>query len=263
MIYYFSGTGNSRSVAIHLSELINESLKFIPLIKVTEEVVEGDSVGFVFPIYSWGVPPIVLDFIKNLPESFYNEINVKQIPVWCVMVCGDEVAMAPEMFKEALSEKGIIPESIWSVIMPNNYVLLPGFNIDSSELEKKKLLNMESRIKEVANGIRTHRNVEDVVRGSLPGLKTKLVYPLFKKYGIYPKKWYATSECIGCGSCASNCPMMNINMIDKKPIWGNNCCSCLACYHCCPQHAVQYGKQTQKKGQYWLGGGFLHKKRKS
>lgn len=260
MIYYFSGTGNSRSVAAHLSKLINESLKFIPLTKGSEEIVSGESIGFVFPVYSWGVSPFVLEFIKSLSDGFYNEIDVKQIPVWCVMVCGDEVALAPEMFKKALLQKGIAPESIWSVIMPNNYVLLPGFDVDSTELEKKKILNMESRIREIANGILMHRNVEDVVRGSMPGLKTKLVYPLFKKFGIFPKKWYSTSDCIGCGSCASNCPMNNIKMVDRKPQWGSNCCSCLACYHCCPEHAVQYGKQTLKKGQYWFGGGFMKKR---
>ena len=25
---------------------------------------------------------------------------------------------------------------------------------------------------------------------------------------------------------------------------------CLACYHACPQHAIQYGNRTKNKGQY-------------
>ena len=34
-------------------------------------------------------------------------------------------------------------------------------------------------------------------------------------------------------------------------VWGMDCTSCLACYHVCPQHAVQYGKRTKDKGQYF------------
>ena len=31
---------------------------------------------------------------------------------------------------------------------------------------------------------------------------------------------------------------------------GMDCTSCLACYHVCPKHAVQYGRRTKRKGQY-------------
>jgi len=40
-------------------------------------------------------------------------------------------------------------------------------------------------------------------------------------------------------------------MMGRKPVWGMDCTSCLACYHVCPQHAVQYGKRTKDKGQYF------------
>lgn len=43
----------------------------------------------------------------------------------------------------------------------------------------------------------------------------------------------------------------NIMMMGRKPVWGMDCTSCLACYHVCPQHAVQYGKRTKDKGQYF------------
>lgn len=43
--------------------------------------------------------------------------------------------------------------------------------------------------------------------------------------------------------------MNNIKVTDR-PVWGDNCTQCLACYHICPVHAVEYGKVTAKKGQY-------------
>lgn len=252
MIYYFSGTGNSRFAANYLSKSLNESLRFIPDTDPIDEILVGESIGFVFPVYSWGVPPLVLDFVANLPEKFWNEVRTAQIPVWCVMTCGDEVALAPEMFEKVLKKKGVKAESKWSVIMPNNYVLLPGFDVDSKELEQKKLGDAPARLKEISQGIVQHRRVIDVVRGGIPGIKTKLVYPLFKKWGIFPRKWHSTSACVGCGICVGSCPLNNVVMTEGVPKWGDKCCSCLACYHSCPRHAVEYGKITGKKGQYFF-----------
>lgn len=251
MIYYFTGTGNSGYVALQLGNILLETPYFMNGNSPKEP--EGESIGFVFPVYSWGVPPNVESFILNLPVSFWQKIDITQTPVWIVMTCGDEVAMAPEMIEHILKKVGVKAESIWSVIMPNNYVLLPGFDVDNKELEQTKLSEAPARIYEIGAGIKSHRRGIDVVRGSLPRLKTGLIYPLFKRWGIFPKKWHSTEACVGCGICVKSCPQNNITLTQiKHPIWGGDCCSCLACYHSCPHHAVEYGKETRKKGQYFF-----------
>lgn len=36
-----------------------------------------------------------------------------------------------------------------------------------------------------------------------------------------------------------------------KPVWIKNKCEiCLGCLHRCPKFAIQYGKNTEKHGQY-------------
>ena len=250
MIYYFSGTGNSTFVAVTLSNFLNQELRFIPEIKQFDEEENGERVIFVFPVYSWGVPPLVLEFIERLGENYWQTIIEKNLPVDCVMTCGDEVAMAPEMIEKVLGKFGVRINSVWSVIMPNNYVLLPGFDVDAKELENKKLKECEGRIMEIAVSLSKNEKRIDVVRGSWPRFKTGLIYPLFKKWGVFPKKWHSTPSCIGCRKCSEICPQLNITMKEKTPEWGLRCCSCLACYHVCPVHAVEYGKETLKKGQY-------------
>ena len=37
----------------------------------------------------------------------------------------------------------------FSVTMPNNYVLLPGFDVDSEELERKKLAESVAELKRI------------------------------------------------------------------------------------------------------------------
>ncbi len=250
MIYYFSGTGNSSFVADELKQALHESTWFMHEHSPKEFV--GETLGFVFPVYSWGVPPNVIDYIDDLPESFWERIRREQRYVWIVFTCGDEVAMAPEMIKKVLEKRGVEPTAMWSVIMPNNYVLLPGFDVDPKEVEMKKLKEAPARINEIAKGILQQRKTIDVTRGSWPRLKTTTVYPLFKKWGISPKKWKSTDACVGCGICVRACPNGNMEMTDGRPHWGDNCCSCLACYHSCPRHAVAYGNATRKKGQYFF-----------
>lgn len=252
MIYYFSGTGNSRAVAETLGGSLHENVTFIPLTNPIQEKVEGATVGFVFPVYSWGVPLLIIDFIDRLGEDFWEGVRQKHIPVWVVMTCGDEVALAPEMIAKALRRHGVAPQSVWSVIMPNDYVLLPGFDVDPKAIENEKLSAAPRRIEEIAEGIKEGKSVVDVTIGAMPWLKSRLVYPLFKRWGVFPAKWHATDTCISCGICVGRCPLNNISLDSSgHPRWGADCCSCLACYHSCPKHAVQYGKATLGKGQYY------------
>lgn len=252
MIFYFSGTGNSRYVASSLGRLLDERVVSIPVTDGFPRENEGKTLGFVFPVYSWAVPPNVTEFVRSLPESLWESVRKAGTDVWCVMTCGDETGMAPEMFGRLLAEKGISLKSLWSVTMPNNYVLLPGFDVDSKETERKKLREAPGRIEDIARGISERKETRDFVRGPMPRIKTGLVYPLFRRWGIFPKKWRSTFACVGCGICARRCPYGNIAMKDGRPSWGNNCCSCLACYHSCPRHAVEYGSATSSKGQYFL-----------
>lgn len=251
MILYFTGTGNSGFVAKELGEKLNEKVIKITDIAPSDVEFEGESLGFVFPVYSWGVPPLMLSYIKSLSERFFQAVVNR--PIWMVCVCGDETALAPEMLKKALAERGLSLAGGWSVIMPNNYVILPGFNVDCKEVEKEKLTKAPAQITKIAEKILKGEWEESYVRGSMPRLKTGLVYPLFKRWGIFPSKWYATDDCISCGKCAKVCPMDNVEMKGGKPKWGMNCVSCLGCYHICPKHAVQYGSATKNKGQYFWG----------
>lgn len=250
MVLYFSGTGNSTFVAVTLGNFLGLELKFIPETDPQTLDLQDKKLVLIFPVYSWGVPPLVSDFIRRMPEEVCDRIRMEGIELHCVMTCGDEVALAPEMIKKDFKKIGLKLESIQSVIMPNNYVLLPGFDVDAKDLEQRKLKECEGRILEVAQSIGRGDRRIDVVRGSLPWIKTKLVFPLFRKWGIFPSKWHYSSSCISCGKCARICSMMNVTMKNEHPVWGTRCCSCLGCYHVCPVHAVEYGKATVKKGQY-------------
>lgn len=255
MVYYYSGTGNSAYVARELARMTGQKRppRSIPeVMKGSRLDIYLDKVlGFVFPIYSWGVPPMVLKFVKRLPAALFEGRYV-----WAVCTCGDEAGLAMRNFSKAIKEVcARQPDLCASVIMPNNYVLLPGFNVDSEEVRDSKLAAAPRRLRQLADLI-TARTTEvyDVHEGSMPALRS-LVYPLFKRWGINPGHWKVSGKCVGCGKCASICPAGNISINSQcRPEWGDRCLSCCACFHVCPERAIDYGKMTQGKGQYLFPG---------
>lgn len=109
MIFYFSGTGNSKWIAEQIAKAQNEVLVFMPnaIRDGIEEFVLADDekVGFVFPVYSWGPPLSVLRFLDWITLSNYHSQYV-----FFVCSCGDDTGLTEELFRRALSRKG------WSVM---------------------------------------------------------------------------------------------------------------------------------------------------
>lgn len=267
MIYYFSGTRNSRYAAYRIGSMIGEEVRFIPSLDPyaerlnlsgdepaghSQDTCENKSIGFVFPVYAWGVPPIVMEFIEKLPEAFWQSVRERRLSVWCVATCGDETGMAVEMLQKGLARRGIELAGSWSLIMPNVYVLLPGFGVDTKDVETQKLSEAVGRLEHIAECINNGKWEDDVHLGPWPRVKTRVVYPLFRKWGVNTKKWHYTDACIGCGKCAHACPVGNIAMLEGRPKWGTDCTSCCACYHVCPTRGAQYGTITKKAGQYYF-----------
>jgi ferredoxin len=244
MIYWHTGTGNSLYAATVLAQMLGEDMcRMTPGCYASASSCER--VIWVFPIYSWGLPPMVKKFISR-------SVGLENARHYMVCTCGDDIGLAHETWRSLLRRKRWNARGAWSVQMPNNYVLLPGFDVDSSSLEQEKLSAAAGRLAEVARGIACGAKVDSVVRGQFPWIKTHVLYPLFARFMMSPKPFSFTGSCISCGKCAAVCPAANIRMENGHPCWGTNCTLCLGCYHICPVHAVAYGKATRGKGQYFI-----------
>lgn len=253
MIIYFSGTGNSRFVAERLSEQISDSnviqLKDDLLIDPLSCKLDatGDIILWVFPTYSWGVPPVFARFIREA-----NISGAESLPHYMVTTCGDDTGETASQWRHLLRLRQWQPAQAYTVIMPNTYVLMKGFDVDSDEVARCKLTKAPATIDEIARRILGHVPGNVLVKGSWPRIKSGIIYPYFKRFCMSPKPFKSNGRCIGCGKCAASCPMRNIEMVDERPLWHNRCALCLRCYHICPYNAVQYGKASTDKGQYLL-----------
>ena len=154
------------------------------------------------------------------------------------------------MLEKALGRK---LDAAFSVLMPDVYVCLPGFDVDSKEECKEKFEQEKESIKDIVSYVTEKKQVRQLKRGPFPWAKTYILRPLFNRYLVTDKYFHVdASSCISCGRCAKMCPVGNILIIDDVPQWQSHCTGCLACYHACPHHAINFGKMTQKKGQYNL-----------
>lgn len=251
MVLFYSGTGNTEFVARSIGNILDEKVNFIPHTDPGTLEFNGKHIIFCFPVYSWGVPPLVLEFIKRISAVFIKHVHDLNIPVHLVCTAGDEVAMTVEQFRRAIVGRGLDNGGAWSVIMPNDYVMLPGFNVDPDNIALSKIRDAEPRIRQICDHIDKNKFDTDVIVGKWPKLKSKFIYPLFVKYGVQPKRWQVSAKCISCGKCSSVCPVDNVAIVDGRPFWERNCVSCTACYQVCPVKAISYGSFTNGKGQYY------------
>ncbi|WP_438446639.1 EFR1 family ferrodoxin [Gorillibacterium sp. sgz5001074] len=249
MIFYFSGTGNSFYAAKQIAEHIHE-----PLVSIAAAVNSGsqaykytlkdrEAIGFVFPTHSWGPPKIVLDFLEGLELDGYDSHYM-----FGVATCGGNIGNAMDVVNRQLKRKGMELSSGFSIVMPNNYIIMG--DVDSKERQEAKLSAAEKALESIREAVMDRqRGVFRLKKGFPARLLTGVVHPMFVKNGIQPAKFHATDSCQGCETCEKVCGSGNI-AVDGKPEWGSRCTLCLACLHYCPVQAIQYGKSTERKGRY-------------
>ena len=88
--------------------------------------------------------------------------------------------------------------------------------------------------------------------GSIPAfLAERIAQPIYHHCVRCTSHFWVKDSCIGCGLCSKKCPIHAIEMQHQKPVWvKDKCVMCFGCLHRCPKFAIQYGRNTEKHGQY-------------
>lgn len=252
MVFYFSATGNSFWIAKRLATAFNTELVAIAAVikqnkSHTYNIQKDEPCFFVFPVHSWGPAPLMLRFIASLKLNGYHNQ-----PVHAVCSCGDNCGYTDKILRQALLKQHLNLKMCWSVTMPNNYILMKGFGVDSEQLRDTKLQESPNIVDNIIKSIRSGIEYKHYERGSLPFLKSRIVYPMFCKFVLNKKEtlFHAEDNCTKCGLCAKICPTGTISMKDNHPVWESGCVQCTACINRCPVRAIEYGTITLSQGRY-------------
>ena len=245
MIFYFSATGNCKYVAQRIAASTGETaISIAECIKQQKFHFSSDNgnVGIITPIYAWGLPSIVRDFLNALV------LDEKPSYLWFLATYGTTTGQTGRFANEIMQKKGLSFSAYLSVKMPDTWT--PTFDLSDPQKVRRINLNAEPEIDFAIEKIQS-RSVGDFRRNKVPTILAKAFYDLEYDAMRKTSHFKVESSCIGCGLCARNCPVQAIGMQDKHPVWvKNKCVMCLFCLHHCPKFAIQYGNRTRKHGQY-------------
>lgn len=248
MVLYYSGTGNTEYIAKLIADgLGDECLDLFDRIRTNnkEPLYSERTYVICAPIYVCEMPIFLIKYLKSITFNGNNN-------VYFVFTSGGYCGSAKVQAKQFSNKKSLKFLGCAEFVMPRNYIANNMYSMDDEKEIRSKIINSTKKVKQV---------VEDIKKGNK--LKTRHVWlletliispfaPVWTKYKLVAKEFYATDECVGCRICEKACPLNNIKIVDRKPKWGESCTHCMACISKCPKKAIEFGNVTQGKIRYLL-----------
>jgi Pyruvate/2-oxoacid:ferredoxin oxidoreductase delta subunit len=243
VFYFYTGTGNS----LWIARLIAQELHDVTLAPIVggnthPNVPQADGIGLVFPVHIWGLPPRVVDFVREFPVS-------PTTYVFAVAVNAGQVVHSLLQVRNLLSARGISLSAGFSVIMPSNYI--PWGGPGPQEEQHRRFDQAREKVQAITEVVRNQESPA-IEKGPL---WQHIVFTPLNRLLVHliprmDKSFWVDEKCDRCLVCEKICPAHNIQIRDGKPSWSHRCEQCFACLQWCPQEAIQYGKKTPKYKRY-------------
>lgn len=249
MILYFSATGNTEYIAMELAKRLDDDcINLLNRIKNKDHTVLHSEKPFIIcaPVYVCEMPRFMSSYLKK--QTFSGNQNVYFI-FTSGGYCGISGPLAKSMFKK--KKMNYLGHAEFK--MPRNYVANTAYPMLSPEEIKERIQISCKKIDSVVSDIQAGRELTARHVYLFEILVTLPFNPVWSKYKLRAKDFYSTDKCVGCGKCAKLCPLNNITLEVKKPVWGEACSHCMACIGNCPVEAIEYGNITQEKDKYNFG----------
>ena len=265
VLYYFSATGNSLQLAKDYASNLNAELVNITSIlnkSLDKEIIETEAnvIGFIFPVYFFGLPKIVCSFLEKLV------IKSKNPYIFAVVTYGGFKGSALNQIAMYLSKHNLKLNYGGGINTVGTYIKM--YDVDplkiTEKLEKAK--------------IKANKLLAEIKAQKHKGISPKM--NVFSKimYSKYLKEcennsscFIVDASCVGCGLCSELCPTQNIKAAAGaqvfspceaenetaeravtffRPTFSNKCQQCFTCVHWCPKQSIQYTESTRGKNRY-------------
>lgn len=246
IIYYFTGTGNSLTVAKKIAAELGETelVQMRPLQGTTTNLVpKANRIGIVCPVYFAGLPSIVALFAQHLT------LSPDQYVFGVVTLGGFGVGTTIHQLDDILNEhtgRGL--DAGFGIKMPGNYILL--YNGPSEKKKNKILSSADKKLVVIMKAIAGKEKLSLPRSYLFQWLLKRFYNQKIRKIHDADRLFTVSDNCTSCGTCASVCPTSNIQIVEGKPSWSHNCEMCCGCIQLCPTEAIQAGKQTVRRRRY-------------
>ena len=243
IIYYFSGTGNSLAVARDLSYHL-EDAEIISIGSVIDSDIRfnADRIGIVFPVYMWGIPLIVRDFVRKFS-------GLKGKYIFAVATYGTLMGATLVKLQKFLKIRDVELKAGFGIMMPGNYI--PLYGAADEEKQKKMFVSSKKKIKEISLIVKEGKKHKIEKSFFLFNVVASFLSSMFSPVILNTDiSFWSDDKCDSCGLCEKICPVENITLKDGKPLWHNNCQQCMACIQWCPKKAIQFKNKTLRRKRY-------------
>jgi len=242
VIFWFSGTGNTRSVAAKVASSLGGVDELAMVAATGREAAGAETVGIAFPVYYFGLPLYVMDFLRRLEVS-------GDAYVYTVATMGGSPGIAHREAAGILDQRGSRLATGWSVKMPGNYT--PLYGAPSPRAQDKCFTAAAAKATQIAAAVEARQAVP--LEDSL--LPMRVVSPLFRRVAKWripgrDRAFRVREHCTSCGICEQVCPTQNLKLVDGRPVWGGHCEECMACLQWCPVEAIDAGWVTKGRKRY-------------
>ena len=252
-IFYFSGTGNSLSVARNLSKEIDQS-EVIPMVRwlnMSNHPQLSKKVVLVFPTYLMSIPLPVREFIAKVNFSSVDYVAA-------VFTAENKGNLSYVSIDRLLHKYNRKLDYYCELQMPQNTPT--GINPSPGDANwtkkivadavEKQLENSQQQCKVIASDVRKSQK-HDIHISIGKQLLEKLISAMTKNNKtILP--FYADETCSGCTVCEKVCPTKRISVVEKRVTWDRSikCYYCFACFNTCPEQAILLRNYAKKDGRY-------------
>ncbi|MDH8679086.1 EFR1 family ferrodoxin [Fusibacter bizertensis] len=250
-IIYFSGTGNTKAIAIGYKEALEKNGHTVSLQSI-EEYKTNEAHDLLIiggPIYAGNMPDDLLNWVrKNIPH-----VSNKKAIVYSTSA-GLLNANGIKSIGKKLMKRGYKVIDTLTFEMPRNFYV-DKYDPTPEKIQKKQFETASQMIIESVDSLSSNSSftIESAIKFKDSVLMIDLLADVFRIMAKSMGKNFAIeASCIGCGKCEQNCPKTNINF--KEKAFSNKCMLCTRCIHNCPVNAISYkGKKIEQyKVQYSL-----------
>lgn len=205
VVYYFSGSGNTKEVATHIAQELDFPLEEI--FKNTPDRTETAVV--VFPVYCQNIPKPVKRFLESLESN-----KIALVATYGRISHGNVLKECEKIVKAKIVAAAYVPYK-------HSYL---DVNDCYDEVSLKPLINKIKQSNAV-DCVKIPRAKNNVFANFMPSLRSRIGVKIIK-----------TDSCTDCGKCGEICP---VNAI-KNGIANENCIRCLKCVTYCPNNALSF-----------------------
>lgn len=243
-IYYFSGTGNSLSIAKNLqAKLMNAELISITQLMKTpgDIIIEGEVIGFVFPVHFFRVPVVVSEFIERT-------VFGKTAYIFAIANGGGGYCRTLKIFNKQLKRKKRSLNAGFTIGMPGIH---PKIYKMMKKTSKEYFEEKKKQVVEISEIILNKKNHYIQTNFGLFGFLLSYIF-LRKTYNDSKKHLLDAAiqvedNCNQCGVCKKHCPVDNIELTSSGPKRQGKCLNCARCFHICHNDAIKLGGDTMPR----------------